>query len=137
MPDLRDQRFQRCQAARRYEQPRPGAGQLERQRESLKQCAAADRLVVTKTDLVERGAVDMLRAQLGAVNPAAEILASMQTLEKRLDRGRWAGSTTAAALNRLAAELDAASPLDLGTAGFVRYQPDRFVRPFYPRQQRI
>lgn len=53
-----------------------GAGQLERQRESLKQCAAADRLVVTKTDLVERGAVDMLRAQLGAVNPAAEILES-------------------------------------------------------------
>ena len=53
-----------------------GAGQLERQRESLKQCAAADRLVVTKTDLVERGAVDALRAQLGAVNPAAEILES-------------------------------------------------------------
>jgi G3E family GTPase len=53
-----------------------GAGQLERQRESLKQCAAADRLVVTKTDLVERGAIDALLTQLRAVNPAAEILES-------------------------------------------------------------
>ena len=53
-----------------------GAGQLGRQRESLKQCAAADRLVVTKTDLVERGAVDALPARLRAVNPVAEILES-------------------------------------------------------------
>lgn len=68
---------------------------------------------------------------------AAEIVASLQTLEKRLDQGRWAGSGTAPALNHLAAELDAASPLDLGTAGFASYQPDRFIRPFYPRSQRI
>jgi pimeloyl-ACP methyl ester carboxylesterase len=68
---------------------------------------------------------------------AAEIIASMQTLERRLDRGSWGDSATARELNRLAAELDAASPLELGTAGFSRYDPDRFLRPYYPRDQRI
>lgn len=66
----------------------------------------------------------------------AEIIASMQTVERRLDRGSWgagpADGASAPALQQLAVKLDAASPLDLGTSGFVAYRPDRFVRPFYP-----
>ena len=42
-----------------------------RQPESVKQAAAADRLVVTKTDLADAGE---LEARLRALNPAAEIL---------------------------------------------------------------
>ena len=53
-----------------------GMRQLEREPESLRQGAAADRLVVTKTDLVERSEIDALEQRLRALNPAAEILES-------------------------------------------------------------
>ena len=46
-------------------------GQLDRQMEAVKQVAVADRLVLTKTDLVDAGA---LRDRLAALNPAAPIL---------------------------------------------------------------
>jgi G3E family GTPase len=51
-----------------------GLGQLGREAETVKQVAIADRLVVTKTDLVERGAVAELEERLQALNPAAERL---------------------------------------------------------------
>lgn len=48
-----------------------GAGQLDRQPESVKQAAIADRLIVTKVDLAERGAIAALRARLRRLNPTA------------------------------------------------------------------
>ena len=51
-----------------------GNGQLERFAESLGQVAAADRIVITKTDLVADAQLEQLRAQLAAINAAAELV---------------------------------------------------------------
>jgi G3E family GTPase len=51
-----------------------GLAQLERQAESVKQAAVADRLVVTKTDLAAADAVASLHARLRGINPAAHLL---------------------------------------------------------------
>ena len=51
-----------------------GDGQLDREPDTLKQVLVADRLVVTKTDAAERGAVDRLESRLRGLNPAAELL---------------------------------------------------------------
>ncbi len=50
-----------------------GAGQLEREAESVKQAALADRLLVTKTDLASAAAAAALRERLRGVNPRAEL----------------------------------------------------------------
>jgi len=50
-----------------------GETQLDVHEESLKQAAVADALLVTKTDLAERIAVDSLRARLARLNPGAEL----------------------------------------------------------------
>jgi len=50
-----------------------GARQLDRQHESRKQAAAADQLVVTKTDLVDEEAVASLERRLRTLNPAAGV----------------------------------------------------------------
>jgi G3E family GTPase len=50
-----------------------GAGTLERQPESVKRAAVADRLVLTKTDLADADEA-ALRARLAALNPAAPLL---------------------------------------------------------------
>jgi predicted esterase len=53
-----------------------------------------------------------------------EMLAALQTLERRVDTGRWRG-TDPAALNRLATALDpAAAP------AYTRYRPAPYPRPF-------
>jgi G3E family GTPase len=51
-----------------------GDAQLDRQPESLKQAALADRLILTKTDIADPGVARRLRARLAALNPAAPIL---------------------------------------------------------------
>jgi G3E family GTPase len=51
-----------------------GEGQLDREAETLKQVVVADRLVVTKTDVAERHAVDGLETRLRGLNPAADVL---------------------------------------------------------------
>lgn len=51
-----------------------GLRQLERQPETVKQVVVADRLVVTKTDVADRVAVERLEERLRALNPAAELL---------------------------------------------------------------
>jgi G3E family GTPase len=51
-----------------------GDGQLDREAETLKQVLVADRLVVTKTDVAERGSVDALVDRLRGLNPAADLL---------------------------------------------------------------
>ena len=51
-----------------------GLDQLDRQEESLKQAAVADRIVLTKTDIAEAEAVEALRQRLDQINPSAEFL---------------------------------------------------------------
>ena len=46
---------------------------LDRHPESVKQVAAADKIVVTKTDIAEPGAVPGLLSRLGTINPSARI----------------------------------------------------------------
>ncbi|HYU11518.1 MAG TPA: GTP-binding protein [Stellaceae bacterium] len=53
-----------------------GAGTLDRQPEAVKQAAVADRLILTKADLAEPGALEALRARLRALNPGAPQLAA-------------------------------------------------------------
>jgi G3E family GTPase len=50
-----------------------GMGQLDRQPESVKQVAVADRLVLTKTDLAAAGTIDMLVDRIRRINPAAPL----------------------------------------------------------------
>ena len=50
-----------------------GMDQLDRQMESVKQAAVADRLLLTKSDLVEASKVDALKERLRKLNPAAPI----------------------------------------------------------------
>ncbi|MGI5326929.1 hypothetical protein [Actinomadura nitritigenes] len=61
----------------------------------------------------------------------SEVIASLLTLERRVTTGLWP-STNARTLGRLAARVDADSPLDLGTAGFVNSRPDAMLRPYLP-----
>lgn len=52
-----------------------GALQLDRNPESVKQAAVADRILVTKTDMIQGPNPDRLEDRLRALNPAARILA--------------------------------------------------------------
>jgi len=54
------------------------ATQLGAQFESVKQIAVADRLILTKTDIADPGAVASLRARLAAINPAAPVIVAIQ-----------------------------------------------------------
>lgn len=56
-----------------------GLGQLERQPESLKQAAVADRIVLTKTDIADDDVGD-LRTRLRQVNPAAPVYLAQESL---------------------------------------------------------
>jgi G3E family GTPase len=51
-----------------------GLATLKRQPESLKQVAAADRLLLTKTDLITHNETGGLSDRLSTINPAAEVL---------------------------------------------------------------
>lgn len=51
-----------------------GMQQLDHHRESVKQAALADRLLLTKTDLAREEARSLLEARLARINPAAPIL---------------------------------------------------------------
>lgn len=51
-----------------------GQDTLDRQAEAVKQVAVADRLLLTKTDLVDEGAVQALERRLRALNPGAPLL---------------------------------------------------------------
>lgn len=55
-----------------------GEAQLDQHVEAVKQTALADRLVITKTDLVGAAMVDGLRRRLRALNPSARILEAVQ-----------------------------------------------------------
>ncbi|MEM1046243.1 MAG: GTP-binding protein [Pseudomonadota bacterium] len=51
-----------------------GAATLDAQDEAVKQAAMADRILLTKTDLVEPDAVEALQARLRVLNPGAPII---------------------------------------------------------------
>jgi len=51
-----------------------GAATLDRQQESVKQAAVADRLVLTKTDLADAASVQALEARLHSLNPGAPLI---------------------------------------------------------------
>jgi len=55
-----------------------GMGSLDSMPEAAKQAALADRLVITKTDIAEAGAVAALEARLRAMNPYALISKALQ-----------------------------------------------------------
>ena len=50
-----------------------GAATLDAQEEAVKQAAMADRILLTKTDLVEPGVVEVLETRLRSLNPGAPI----------------------------------------------------------------
>jgi G3E family GTPase len=60
-----------------------GAAHLDRQPESVKQAAVADRLLITKTDLAPAAATAALRRRLERLNPAAPLIESDPT--RRVD----------------------------------------------------
>jgi G3E family GTPase len=69
-----------------------GLSTLDRHPEAVKQAAVADRLVISKTDLADAGAVAALAARLRALNPAAPLLdaaAGEATPERLLDCGLY------------------------------------------------
>lgn len=69
-----------------------GLSTLDRHPEAVKQAAVADRLVISKTDLADAGAVAALTARLRALNPAAPLLdavAGEATPERLLDCGLY------------------------------------------------
>ena len=55
-----------------------GVDQLQRQPESAKQAAVADRLVVTKTDIADSAGVADLESRLARINPTAPMLRVVQ-----------------------------------------------------------
>src|SRR5918993_784455 len=54
-----------------------GAGQLDTMQEPMKQAALADRIVVTKSDLVDEATVASLEARLRELNPQAPMKRSI------------------------------------------------------------
>ena len=54
-----------------------GLATLDAHQESVKQVALADRLVLTKTDLASRSALEALRERLAAVNQAAHVVTAL------------------------------------------------------------
>lgn len=79
-----------------------GMSQLDRQAESVKQAAVADRIVITKVDLASSAATQALRERLSKLNPGATILQSAS-----------------------AKDLGEASPENLFDTGL--YRPDKHV----------
>lgn len=53
-----------------------GMGQLDKQEESVKQAAVADRIVLTKTDVADPETIAALRRRLATINPAAPLIAA-------------------------------------------------------------
>ncbi len=71
-----------------------GAATLDAHAEAVKQAAVADRIVLTKTDLVDtperRGAAAKLRARLAALNPAAPVIeAANASVAQLIDCGLY------------------------------------------------
>ncbi|WP_226552848.1 CobW family GTP-binding protein [Celeribacter naphthalenivorans] len=70
--------------------------QVEHRAEAVRQIAAADRIVLTKTDLAEPGEDQALRDRLARINPAARIMTTQEPVETIL--GGFGPAAFAAAL---------------------------------------
>lgn len=84
-----------------------GMAQLDRQPESVKQVAIADRLVLTKTDLVDAPAVETLTARLRQLNPGAPLWRASEDAidaEAMLSHDLFAAGGKSAAARRWFAE---------------------------------
>ena len=71
-----------------------GERTLDQNRESVKQAAVADRLLITKTDLAEPAAIEALERRLSALNPTARRLTVAHGVvepAELLDCGLWNG----------------------------------------------
>jgi G3E family GTPase len=77
-----------------------GAGQIERQPEAAKQAAVADRLVMTKRDLVADDNTEELARRLAALNPAAPILAADTPVARLFDAGLYDPNTKSLEVRR-------------------------------------
>ncbi|HEV2550668.1 MAG TPA: GTP-binding protein [Stellaceae bacterium] len=88
-----------------------GDAQLDEHEEAVKQAALADRIIITKVDIAERGKISELRRRIAALNPSAAILKSRQgdldprkildigplnPAQKSLDVARWLREETLA-----------------------------------------
>jgi G3E family GTPase len=108
-----------------------GAGQLEREPESVKQAALADRLLVTKTDLVNAADTITLRERLHAINPQAEVT---DVVQGEIDPARLTGiglSSTRADAAQIGRWLGAAASAEGGAyLGAVAPRHDRAIRTF-------
>jgi G3E family GTPase len=96
-----------------------GMGQLDSMPEVVKQAAVADRLVITKTDIADAAAVDLLRQRLTAMNPFANCAIAV---DGQLDPGELANigpQSVSARSEELYRWLDSgdsnSSPVDAGT----------------------
>ncbi|MEO8744090.1 MAG: prolyl oligopeptidase family serine peptidase [Candidatus Dormiibacterota bacterium] len=71
----------------------------------------------------------------------AETISAFQTLVHRLDTGRWEDSTNPVAMNSTATSLGSAFNVTVAASGaivpaaasFIKFQPDKFLRPFDAR----
>ena len=98
-----------------------GRRTLERHEESLRQVAAADRLIVTKTDLVEEPARAALTERLLALNPAARVYEAVQ--------GEIEPGLLFDPLERVTAEPQARQPKGAHRHGGVRAFSLTFAQP--------
>ena len=64
----------------------------------------------------------------------AETLAAFQTLNNRLNTGRWDDSTDPSLLNQEAAALG--SPFNIAPPAFIRFEPTEFLREFFASSRR-
>jgi G3E family GTPase len=90
-----------------------GMAQLDRQPESVKQVAVADRLVLTKTDLVDAPTIETLTTRLRQLNPGAPLWrasAGAVDAEAMLSHDLFAAGGRSAAARRWFAEEVAARP---------------------------
>jgi len=80
-----------------------GERTLDHNRESVKQAAVADRLLITKSDLAEPAALEALEHRLAALNPTARVLSVAHGVADPadlLDCGLWDGSSKIPDVNR-------------------------------------
>ena len=99
-----------------------GSATLDAYPEAVKQAALADRLVLTKTDLVEDPAVlASLRARLGALNPSAPVFEAARG-EADAERLFAGASFDPATLAEEAGAWLAAEAVELSEEGHVRHE---------------
>jgi G3E family GTPase len=100
-----------------------GEEQLDRHPEAVKQVAVADRLVLTKCDLVGAAALEALEARLAGINPGAARIRSRQgdaDPERLLDTGLHRG---AGGLGNASSWLNAGAYRRVGSASDAPHDP--------------